>query len=168
MSRSVSACLDSNLLISSDLDTKVDDCQVIDVLSDIRADFVHGDDQSYVLQKELAQNGTLGSEATSRVKGWKTDKSKFLPPVSRAWRMCSEKRWYDFYEDDTYTVWDDMFRLLADFDLEMPWYFGFPSPGARGFWMANGGPGYVLSREAPFDDLSKTTSTAMEPLMVLR
>jgi hypothetical protein len=147
---SVSACLGSNLLIFSDLDAVIDDYQVIDVLSDLRAGFVRGNDQleSYVLQKELAENGTLESDAASRVKGWETDKFKFLPQVSRAWRMRPEKRWYVFYEDDTYIVWDNMFRLLTNFDPDMPWYFGSPSPGARGFWMANGGPGYVLSREA--------------------
>jgi hypothetical protein len=132
---SVSACLDSNLLIFSDLDTEVADYQVIDVLSDLRADFVHGNDQleSYVLQKELSENGTLGSEAASRVKGWQTDKFKFLPQVSRAWRMRPEKRWYVFYEDDTYIVWDNMFRLLTNFDPDKPWYFGSPSQ-RRFYW----------------------------------
>ena len=146
---SVSACLDSNLLIFSDLDAQVDGHRVVDVLSDLRADFVRGNDQleSYVLQKKLAENGTLASEAASRVQGWKTDKFKFLVSVSRVWQMRPEKKWYVFYEDDTYIVWDNMFRLLTNFDPDIPWYFGSPSPGARGFWMANGGPGYVLSRE---------------------
>jgi hypothetical protein len=146
---SVSGCLDNNLLIFSDLDAEIGGYQVIDVLADLRTEFVQGNDQleSYVLQKELAENGTLESEAASRVKGWETDKFKFLPQVSRAWRMRPEKRWYVFYEDDTYIVWDNMFRLLTNFDPDMPWYFGSPSPGPRGFWMANGGPGYVLSRE---------------------
>lgn len=147
---SVSACLDNSLLIFSDLDAEIGDYQVIDVLADLRSDFVRGNDQleSYVVQKELADNGTLHTEAASRIKGWQTDKFKFLPQVSRAWRMRPERRWYVFYEDDTYIVWDNMFRLLTNFDPDMPWYFGSPSPGARGFWMANGGPGYVLSREA--------------------
>lgn len=147
---SVSACLDDHLLIFSDVDEKIGGYQVIDVLADLRTDFVDGNDQlqAYVLQKELADNGTLHTEAGSKVKGWETDKFKFLPQVSRAWRMRPEKRWYVFYEDDTYIVWDNIFRLLTNFDPDMPWYFGSPSPGARGFWMANGGPGYVLSREA--------------------
>lgn len=148
---SVSACLDNSLLIFSDLDAEIGDYQVIDVLADLRSGFVSGNDQleSYVVQKGLAANGTLHTEAASRIKnGWQTDKFKFLPQVSRAWRMRPERRWYVFYEDDTYIVWDNMFRLLTNFDPDMPWYFGSPSPGARGFWMANGGPGYVLSREA--------------------
>lgn len=62
--------------------------------------------------------------------------------------MRPEKRWFVFYEDDTYIVWDNMFHLLTNFDPDMPWYFGSPSPDARGLWMTNGAPGYVLSREA--------------------
>jgi hypothetical protein len=30
----------------------------------------------------------------------------------------------------------------------MMWYFGSPSPGRRGFWMLDGGPGYILFWEA--------------------
>lgn len=81
--------------------------------------------------------------------------------------MRPEKRWYVFYEDDTYIVWDNMFRLLANFDPDMPWYFGSPSPGARGLWIANGGPGHVLSWEAirrvvedDFDDNSAFAASA--------
>lgn len=147
---SVSACLDDHLLIFSDVDEEIGGYQVIDVLADLRTNFVNGNDQleDYVLQRELAKNDTLHSEAASKVKGWQSDKFKFLPQVSRAWRMRPEKRWYVFYEDDTYIVWDNMFRLLTNYDPDVPWYFGSPSPGARGTWMANGGPGYVLSREA--------------------
>ena len=147
---SVSACLDDHLLIFSDVDEEIGGYQVIDVLADLRTEFVTGNDQleDYVLQKQLADNDTLHSEAISKVKGWQSDKFKFLPQVSRSWRMRPEKRWYVFYEDDTYIVWDNMFRLLTNYDPDLPWYFGSPSPGARGLWMANGGPGYVLSREA--------------------
>jgi hypothetical protein len=53
-----------------------------------------------------------------------------------SWRRCS-----------TYIAWDNTFRLLIDFDIDKLWYFGSPSLGTRGFWMANGGPAYVLSCE---------------------
>jgi hypothetical protein len=125
---SVSACLDDHLLIFSDLDEEIGGYQVVDVLADLRTDFVTGNDQleDYVLQMELANNGTLHSEAASKVKGWQSDKFKFLPQVSRAWRMRPEKRWYVFYEDDTYIVWDNMFRLLTNYGPDVPWYFGSP------------------------------------------
>jgi hypothetical protein len=83
---SVSACLDDHLLIFSDVDEEIGGYQVIDVLADLRTDFVTGNDQleDYVLQKELANNDTLHTEAASKVKGWQSDKFKFLPQVSRA------------------------------------------------------------------------------------
>jgi hypothetical protein len=146
----VSACLGDDLLIVSDVDLEVGDYVVIDVLSDLRPGFVRHNKQlkSYVIRKELADNDKLLSGSTSAQRGWKTDKFKFLPQVSRAWQMRPGKKWYVFYEDDTYIVWDNIFRLLEHFDPDTPWYFGSPSPGARGIWMANGGPGYVISREA--------------------
>lgn len=63
------------------------------------------------------------------------------------------RKWYVFFEADTYIVWDNVFRLLANYDPNEPWYFGSPSPGGEStpgykIWFANGGPGYILSREA--------------------
>lgn len=149
--QSTAACLDHNLLIFSDLDEEYDDIQVIDILVDLPKEFGNRSNEqleSYYTQKELADNGTLDTPAAPKVEGWPTDKFKFLPQVSRAWRMRPNKRWYVFFEDDTYIVWDNLFRLLINLDPDKPWYMGSPSPGARGFWMAYGGPGYVLSREA--------------------
>lgn len=82
------------------------------------------------------------------VEGWKTDKSKFLPSISRAWRMAPENRWFVFYEGDTHVVWDTAFRMMANFDADVPHYFGSPSPSRNGTWFANGGPGYIISRGA--------------------
>ncbi|EMC97839.1 glycosyltransferase family 31 protein [Baudoinia panamericana UAMH 10762] len=148
--RSASACLDNSLLIFSDVDEDFSGYQIIDVVSDLRSDFVRDNKQlrNYTILKELSDNGTLRPGAGSDINGWQIDKYKFLPQISRVWRMRPEKRWYVFYEDDTYVVWDNVFRLLTNFDPDMPWYFGSPSPGVEGTWMANGGPGYILSREA--------------------
>lgn len=62
--------------------------------------------------------------------------------------MSPEKQWYVFFEGDTYIVWDNVFRLLENFDADQPHYFGSPSPGRDGIWFANGGPGFILSRAA--------------------
>ena len=147
--QSLSACLD-DLLIFSDIDEMFDGREIIDVIGDLRKEFIEESDQlpDYLAQRELADNGTLAPGNPAHIKGWALDKFKFLPQISRAWRMRPEKRWYVFFEADTYIVWDNLFRLLANFDPDRPLYFGSPSPGARdGMWMANGGPGYVLSRE---------------------
>ncbi|GAB1744447.1 hypothetical protein NU219Hw_g1723t1 [Hortaea werneckii] len=145
---SASACID-DLLIFSDIDEIFEDREVIDVVGDLRKDFIQGNDQlpDYLAQKELADNGTLTKGNPAHIQGWALDKFKFLPQISRAWRMRPEKRWYVFFEADTYIVWDNMFRLLANYDPDVPLYFGSPSPSLAGTWMGNGGPGYVLSRE---------------------
>ncbi|TKA61142.1 hypothetical protein B0A55_12343, partial [Friedmanniomyces simplex] len=150
---SVSACLDT-LIIVSDVDEEYQGQQLLDVIADLPAPFRDNNKQlrrsGYYVQKAFADNGTLAGVNLTEigVHGWKMDKFKFLPQVSRAWRMRPEKRWYVFYEGDTYVVWDNVFRLLSNFNPDVPLYFGSPSPGRDGSWMANGGEGYVLSREA--------------------
>lgn len=148
--QSVSACLGDELLIFSDEARVFDAHTIIDALSALRPGFVRGNSQleSYNARDTSATNDTLLSSSDSHPRGWQSDKFKFLPQVSSTWRMRPHKRWYVFYEDDTYIVWDNMIRFLENFDPDLPWYFGSPSPGARGLWMANGGPGYVISREA--------------------
>ena len=85
--QSTSACLDDNILIFSDLDEGLGGHQVLDVLADLRPDFVHGNGQleSYAPQKELAANGTLKSAHASKAEGWKLDKSY---PKSRERGVC--------------------------------------------------------------------------------
>lgn len=140
--RSISACL-TNPLIFSDLDEEFEGHDVIDVIADI-PEYLREDCD----QLQAYQNDTFINSNGSRQAGWVLDKWKFLPAVSRAWKMRPERRWYVFYEADTYVVWDSLFRLLAQYNPDIPHYFGSPSPGAHKSWMANGGPGFVLSREA--------------------
>ncbi|KAK5676319.1 hypothetical protein LTS10_011131 [Elasticomyces elasticus] len=150
--QSVSACLDT-LIIISDVDEEFEGRQLIDIIAELPQGFRDNNKllkaYGYFLQKALADNGTLGTVDPAKVgvQGWKLDKFKFLPQVSRAWQLQPEKRWYLFYEADTYVVWDNVFRLLSNFNPDVPLYFGSPSPG-HDSWMANGGPGYILSREA--------------------
>ena len=140
--QSVSDCL-TNLLIFSDTDEEFQGHEIIDVISDIPS---HLKEESKAFR--AYQNGSLADGTATRTAGWTMDKFKFLPAISRAWKMRPERRWYVFYEADTYVVWDNMFRLLQQFDPDVPHYFGSPSPGEQKTWYANGGPGFVLSREA--------------------
>ncbi|KAK5112102.1 hypothetical protein LTR62_004444 [Meristemomyces frigidus] len=148
---STSACL-SNIIIFSDLahETGLDGIPVIDILADIPKALLEKTEQTLPYRELVAMqaNGTLSTEKMSNLEGWRTDKFKFLPEVSRAWQLSPNKRWYVFYEGDTYIVWDTVFRLLDHFDPDIPHYFGSPSPGREGAWFANGGPGYILSRGA--------------------
>lgn len=148
--KSTSACLDS-LLIFSDMEEDVDGHAVIDVIADIPDKLLKSTRQTLPYRKLIkAQqaDSKLKEHSLPSEQGWKTDKFKFLTSISRAWRMAPDKRWYVFYEGDTHIVWDTVFRLLANFDADVPLYFGSPSPGREGTWFANGGPGYIISRGA--------------------
>jgi hypothetical protein len=73
--------------------------------------------------------------------------------IERTWALRPNKRFYFFYESDTYVVWDNVFRFLDNLDADTPLYMGSPSPGRQGptgevTWFANGGPGFILSRGA--------------------
>lgn len=134
--QSTSACLD-NILIFSDFDEKVGGHSVIDVIGDIDEQLLRSDNQtlSYFDLQEAAVNNADGA-ALEAVEGWKLDKFKFLPGISRAWKSAPEKSWYVFYEGDTYIAWDTVFRLLENFDADGEHYFGSPSPGRDETWFA--------------------------------
>lgn len=140
--QSVSACL-VNLLIMSDTEEHFEGQRTINVIADIPS--VLKDNEK---QLDIWRNGAIANGTASRKEAWRLDKFKFLPGVSRAWRMRPDRKWYVFYEADTYVVWDNLFRLLENFDPDEPHYFGSPTPGRRDTSFANGGPGYILSREA--------------------
>jgi hypothetical protein len=133
----------SNLLIFSDTDEYYEGRHLIDVLADIPAPIAN---ETSAL--EAWRNGSLADGTASRRAGWRADKFKFLLGPMRAWKMRPGRKWYVFYEADTYIVWDNVFRLLANFDPNEPYYFGSPTFGRGQTWFANGGEGYILSREA--------------------
>ncbi|KAK5165281.1 uncharacterized protein LTR77_009379 [Saxophila tyrrhenica] len=138
----VSACL-VNLLIFSDTEEHYEGHNIIDFIQDIPSHVRDGE-----RRLEAWRNGSLADGTATRKQAWKTDKFKFLAGVCRAWKMRPVRKWYVFYEADTYIVWDNIFRLLENFDPDEPHYFGAPSKGRRGTWFAYGGSGYVISREA--------------------
>ena len=138
----VSACL-TNLLIFSDTAEHFEGRDFINSFEYIPP--VLADEAP---ELEAYRNGSLADGTASRKAGWKVDKFKFIVSTTQAWKMRPGNKWYVFYEADTYIVWDNMFRLLAQFDPDMPWYFGSPTQGRDKTWFANGGPGMVLSREA--------------------
>ena len=143
---SVSACLD-NLLLFSDVEEEISGRHTIDIIADLPATYAGDPDlEDYVKQRDWFRQGKEIN--ASEIHGWKLDKFKFLPQIERAWSMRPGRKWYVFYESDTYIVWDNLFRLLDNFDPDHPLYFGSPSPGREKSWFAYGGTGYVLSRAA--------------------
>ncbi|KAJ5338582.1 hypothetical protein N7452_005310 [Penicillium brevicompactum] len=144
---SVTRCI-SNLLIVSDKETELHGHQVYNILADLppsaRAKIPEFEAYDKFQHNDTEINGAAG---------WKLDRFKFLPMVERAKKMNPSAEWYVFLETDTYFVWDNLFRMLEQFDPSSPLYFGSPAPG-RGIgegkvnWFAYGGSGFVLSRAA--------------------
>ena len=158
---SVSACID-DLLVVSDAEETLYGHEVIDVIAELPAayNFENDDFVNYTrIHNQYQKNREKTSpneEAPPTLDGWLLDKYKFLPMIERAWLLRPNKRWYFFYETDTYVVWDNVFRFLGNLDHNQPLYMGSPSPGRRATpdkpesltYFANGGPGFVLSRAA--------------------
>lgn len=143
----VTRCI-SNLIIISDREAEIRGHRVHDVLADLPPAFranAWDFDAYHALQQSSANiNNTMG---------WRLDRYKFLPMVERARRMNPTADWFVFLESDTYFFWDNLFRMLDQFDPSTPLYFGSPSPGCgdehgQTTWFANGGAGFVLSRAA--------------------
>ena len=145
------SCLD-NLLIFSDVSESFDGRELIDVIADTPEDLLDSTDQLEPYRRLRDCVNDKEDESCDDVitpkEGWKIDKFKFLPAVIRAWQMRRERKWYVFFEADTYVEWDTVFRLLDHFDADEVYYFGSPSPGKNDTWFGYGGAGFILSRRA--------------------
>ncbi|KAJ6095450.1 hypothetical protein N7486_006196 [Penicillium sp. IBT 16267x] len=145
---SVTRCI-SNLLVVSDRATELHGHRVHDVLADL-APLAERLNVTDFKKYEALRNGdkNVGAE-----EGWRLDRFKFLPMIERAKEANPTAEWFVFLETDTYLFWDNLFRLLGQFDPGVPLYFGSPSPGfwlenEQRVWFAYGGSGFVLSRAA--------------------
>jgi hypothetical protein len=143
---SVTRCI-SNLLVVSDKETNLHGHHVHDILADLPLS-ARNHIPEFKGYEALQRGNNIDGAA-----GWKLDRFKFLPMVERAKKVNPGAEWYVFLETDTYMVWDNLFRMLEQFNSSFPLYMGSPSPG-RGVgdgkvnWFAYGGAGFVLSRAA--------------------
>ncbi|RAH66352.1 family 31 glycosyltransferase [Aspergillus aculeatinus CBS 121060] len=144
----VTRCI-SNLIVVSDRESELQGHHVHDVLATLPESFRANvsDFEAY----DTLQNGRLKSVAGPQ--GWRLDRFKFLPMVERAHEINPTADWFVFIESDTYVVWDNMFRLLDQFNPSVPLYMGSPSPGRpldhdEISYFAYGGSGFVLSTAA--------------------
>ncbi|KAE8168551.1 hypothetical protein BDV40DRAFT_251074 [Aspergillus tamarii] len=144
----VTRCI-PNLLIVSDRESELHGHRVHDILATLPESF-----RLNVTDLEPYEALRQGDEkAVGSDEGWYLDRFKFLPMVERAHEVNPTAQWYIFLESDTYYVWDNLFRLLDQYDPSEPLYFGSPSPGreiAQGkpMYFAYGGAGFVLSAGA--------------------
>ncbi|RYN39930.1 hypothetical protein AA0114_g11186 [Alternaria tenuissima] len=115
--------------------------------------------EDYVVYEAQRNASREGRKLQQGHKGWVIDKHKFLPEVEKAIERNNAAEWYVFLESDTYMFWDNVFRLLENYNSSEPYYFGSPSPGRKyqsgpnpenegQVWFAYGGAGFILSTAA--------------------
>ncbi|KAJ5287909.1 hypothetical protein N7478_003595 [Penicillium angulare] len=144
----VTRCV-TNLLVVSDRATELHGHRVHDVLADLAPFAEQINSTDYKLYLDMQRGDTTFDGA----KGWMLDRFKFLPMIERAKAVNPTAEWFVFIETDTYFFWDNLFRLLDQFDPSVPLYFGSPSPGfgledGKRVWFGYGGSGFVLSKAA--------------------
>lgn len=142
----VTRCI-SNLFIVSDVESELHGHRVHDILATL-PESIWKNTADFEAYQALKHGKTINSE-----QGWKLDRVKFLPMVERAYDINPTAKWFVFLESDTYYVWDNLFRLLDQFDPMVPLYMGSPSPGMHTkedetTWFAYGGSGFIISAAA--------------------
>ncbi|KAK1148815.1 hypothetical protein N8T08_008700 [Aspergillus melleus] len=155
----VTRCI-SNLLIVSDRESELNGHHVYDILGTLPASF-RNNTPDFDAYDAIQQGKTVDS-----AEGWRLDRFKFLPMVESAYEMNPTAQWFVFLESDTYYVWDNLFRLLDQFNPSVPLYFGSPTPGRwagdQRTFFAYGGAGFVLSAGAVERLVSRGTGSRGE------
>ncbi|KAI0855751.1 glycosyltransferase family 31 protein [Xylaria cubensis] len=143
-------------IIYSDLEEYLEGHHIVDVLDRTSPDVkMHAPE--FWLYNRLHTSGrenldyktTFGSGPGGALDnpGWKLDKWKFLPMVSRALEYRPQAKWFVFIEPDTYLFWQNMLEYLAQFDASKPYYLGrhmYIGP----VLFAHGGSGFAISNPA--------------------
>lgn len=143
-------------IIYSDLEEDVEGHHIVDVLDRVSQN-VKMTVPEFWLYNRLRASGRDGLEYQTSFgsgpagaldnPGWKLDKWKFLPMVSRALEHRPDAKWFVFIEPDTHMVWHNMLKYLSHFDASKPYYLG------KYMWIGkvlfgHGGSGFIISNPA--------------------
>jgi hypothetical protein len=151
-------CISNVLIVSDGNHTYGHDHRAIDILVDLPPN-TYMNTKDYDVYETQRNAGEEGTKLQQGHEGWMIDKYKFLPEVEKAIAHNDAAEWYVFLESDTYMFWDNVFRLLENYNSSLPYYFGSPSPGRKyhsesdpeseqQVWFAYGGAGFILSKAA--------------------
>ncbi|KAH6858825.1 hypothetical protein BKA58DRAFT_49006 [Alternaria rosae] len=151
-------CISNVLIVSDGSHTYGRDHRTIDVLADLPPN-TYLKEEDYIVYEAQKNASRHGTHLQQGHEGWRIDKYKFLPEVEKAIDHNNAAEWYVFLESDTYIFWDNVFRLLENYNSSLPYYFGSPSPGRtyhpdaqseveNQVWFAYGGAGFILSKAA--------------------
>ncbi|KAJ4320626.1 hypothetical protein N0V94_003274 [Neodidymelliopsis sp. IMI 364377] len=151
-------CIPNVLIVSDSEHTYGPKHRTVDVLADLPPDKYMKEEDYFVYETQMNASRN-GVQLQQGHEGWRIDKYKFLPAVEKAIEHNTLAQWYVFLESDTYMFWDNVFRLLQNYDASLPYFFGSPSPGRKyrpnpqteeedQVWFAYGGAGFILSTAA--------------------
>jgi hypothetical protein len=146
----------NNYVIYSDLAEEIDGHRVYDVLDEVDDDIKTAVPE-FKLYNHLKANGRAGLDVKVQFgsgpfgavenPGWKLDKWKFLPMISKALRHAPRAKWFVFIEPDTYLMWSNLLQLLSRLDSSQPQYLGNPMFIGDTLF-GHGGSGFVISKPA--------------------
>ncbi|OQO00832.1 hypothetical protein B0A48_13519 [Cryoendolithus antarcticus] len=150
-----------HLLLVSDYAEDFEGLVVHDALMDVdvqirdsHADFalwrrLKGEGRSALNATELSGPGARLPDGNGKPTnpGWKLDKWKFLPMMSKTLEEFPDKKWYVFVETDTYMFWSSWLAYAAELDWQKPYYMG-AQVNIGDIAFAHGGSGFAVSRPA--------------------
>lgn len=150
-----------NYMIFSDFKEDFQDEHIFDALEGVSPEIIEHH-KDFELYRNLRDNGRtvletneLSGPATEDTQwhgktenpGWKLDKWKFLPMVSKTYHEHPDMKWYIFLEADSYILWASLLEYLAVLDPSKPHYTGsIMFIGNTVF--AHGGSGFMVSQPA--------------------
>ncbi|KAL6230200.1 hypothetical protein BDW75DRAFT_234587 [Aspergillus navahoensis] len=138
--------------IFSDLEEEFDGHHIHDVLSGVSVAMKNSVPE-FRFYRELHENRErmtrLTRENTSVQRdAWDLDKWKFLPMVQRALQEAKQDtKWFMFIEADTFLIWSNLLKWLAQLDWRRAHFLGLPVT-MEDQRFAYGGAGWLLSRPA--------------------
>jgi hypothetical protein len=94
---------------------------------------------------QASLNTFMRENAHYQQDAWHLDKWKFLPLEGRALLVKPDARWFMFMEADTFLVWSNLLKWVAQLDWARPCFLGL-TVTMEGQLFAYGGAGWLLSR----------------------
>ncbi|KAF2767284.1 hypothetical protein EJ03DRAFT_316077 [Teratosphaeria nubilosa] len=149
-----------NSLVFSDLGENLDGIHIQDALDEFSED-IRTQHEDFEHWRRLHEHGRAGLDASAvgvhvaadnledafSNGGWKLDRFKNLPMISKTLNQKPDAKWYVFQDADTYISWSNLRNWTSRMDHEQMIYLGSPAVIDEQVF-AHGGSGYVLSKAA--------------------
>ena len=136
-------------MVFSDLEQNIGGFHIYDAVKEVSDYYkdTHEDFHFYRALNKAHKEHLDVTELDNGDKAWALDKWKNIPMLHTTYLEHPEAKWYIFLDADTYLSWNNLLYVLNSLDPDFPYYMGsIYFMGNTPF--AQGGTGYILSREA--------------------